>query len=115
VTLALPVVSAICELLVDAAIFDGEVIALDAAGVPLPFQTTMRAGRRLDVDALRHELPLSTMLFDVPHLDGVDRSTVPIANVGLPSNSSRRLAVPRTNDPAQAQAFYDVLARGQRA
>ena len=118
VTPALPeVVSAIRELPVDAAIFDGEVIALDAAGVPLPFQTTMRRfGRRLDVDALRHELPLSTMLFDVLHLDGVDlidradrERRVALERV------APHLAVPRivTNDPAQAQAFYDdVLARG---
>jgi DNA ligase 1 len=118
VTPALPeVVSAIRELPIDAAIFDGEVIALDAAGVPLPFQTTMRRfGRRLDVEALRRELPLSTVLFDVLHLDGLDlidradRDRRAALELVAP-----HLAVPRiiTNDPDQAQAFYDdVLARG---
>jgi DNA ligase-1 len=118
VTQRLPeVVAAIRELPVVAAVFDGEVIALDAAGVPLPFQTTMRRfGRRLDVDALRHEMPLSTMLFDVLHLDGVDlidradRERRAALELVAP-----HLAVPRivTNDPARAQAFYDdALARG---
>jgi DNA ligase-1 len=118
VTPALPeVVSAVHELPIDAAVFDGEVIALDVAGAPLPFQTTMRRfGRRLDVDALQRELPLTTMLFDVLHLDGVDlidradRERRAALELVAP-----HLAVPRvvTNDPAQAQAFYDdVLARG---
>jgi DNA ligase 1 len=116
VTSALPeVVSAIRELPIDAAIFDGEVIALDSAGVPLPFQTTMRRfGRRLDVDVLRRELPLSTVLFDVLHLDGVDlidradRERRAALEFVAP-----HLAVPRviTNDPDQAQALYDDVLR----
>ena len=118
VTPALPeVVSAIRELPIDAAIFDGEVIALDTAGVPLPFQATMRRfGRRLDVDSLRRELPLSTTLFDVLHLDGedlIDRADR-LRRAAL-ELVAPHLAVPRvvTNDLAQAQAFYeDVLARG---
>ena len=118
VTPALPeVVSAIRELQIDAAIFDGEVIALDAAGVPLPFQTTMRRfGRRLDVDALRHELPLSTVLFDVLHLDGVDLiDRADRERRAALERVAPHLAVPRivTNDPGQAQVFYDnVLTRG---
>jgi DNA ligase-1 len=118
VTAALPeVVSAILDLPTDAAIFDGEVIALDGAGVPLPFQTTMRRfGRRLDVDALRHELPLSTVLFDVLHLDGVDLiDRVDRERRAALESVAPNLAVPRivTNDPDQAQAFYDnVLEQG---
>jgi DNA ligase-1 len=118
VTTALPeVVSAIRELPIDAAIFDGEVIALDAAGVPLPFQATMRRfGRRLDVDALRSELPLSTVLFDVLHLDGVDL----IDRADRDRRAALELVAPHlvvsrvvTNDADQAQTFYDeVLARG---
>jgi len=118
VTPALPeVVEAIRELPIDAAIFDGEVIALDAAGAPLPFQATMRRfGRRLDVEALRRELPLFMTLFDVLHLDGedlidrADRDRRAALELVAP-----HLAVPRvvTNDYAQAQAFYeDVLAKG---
>ena len=49
-----------------ALILDGEVIALAPNGRPLSFQDTMRRfGRRLDVDALRAELPLTPFFFDV--------------------------------------------------
>jgi DNA ligase-1 len=52
-------------------ILDGEVIALRADGSPWPFQETMRRfGRRLDIDSLRAELPLSTFFFDCLYLDG---------------------------------------------
>jgi DNA ligase-1 len=52
-------------------ILDGEAIALGPDGTPLPFQTTMRRfGRKLDVDALRRELPLSPIFFDALYLDG---------------------------------------------
>jgi DNA ligase 1 len=54
-------------------ILDGEVIALDAAERPLPFQVTMRRfGRRLDVDALRAQLPVAPFFFDILRLDGDD-------------------------------------------
>ena len=59
-------------------ILDGETLALRSDGSPLPFQTTMRRfGRRLDVAAMREELPLTTFFFDCLYLDGaswVDRS-----------------------------------------
>jgi DNA ligase 1 len=46
-------------------ILDGEAIALRADGTPLPFQLTMRRfGRKLDVEAMRGELPLSVFFFD---------------------------------------------------
>ena len=46
-------------------ILDGETLALHSDGSPLPFQTTMRRfGRRLDVAAMREELPLTTFFFD---------------------------------------------------
>jgi DNA ligase-1 len=46
-------------------ILDGEVIALDASGRPLPFQELMRRFRRVhDVETLAAELPLSLHLFD---------------------------------------------------
>jgi DNA ligase-1 len=47
-------------------ILDGEVIALASGGRPLSFQDTMRRfGRRLDVDTLRTELPLTPFFFDI--------------------------------------------------
>src|SRR5690606_3068629 len=52
-------------------VLDGEVVALDASGKPRPFQVTMRRfGRKLDVDALRAELPLHAFFFDCLRMDG---------------------------------------------
>jgi DNA ligase-1 len=52
-------------------ILDGEAIALAPDGTPLPFQVTMRRfGRKLDVEAMRAELPLAAYFFDCLHLDG---------------------------------------------
>ncbi|HWM85313.1 MAG TPA: ATP-dependent DNA ligase [Kofleriaceae bacterium] len=52
-------------------ILDGEAIALRDGGRPHSFQTTMRRfGRKLNVDAVRAELPLSCWFFDLLLLDG---------------------------------------------
>ncbi|MBI3638096.1 MAG: ATP-dependent DNA ligase [Candidatus Rokubacteria bacterium] len=46
-------------------ILDGEVVALDAAGRPLPFQELMRRFRRVhDVEALAAAMPLALHFFD---------------------------------------------------
>ncbi len=68
VTVAVPeVVEAVAALPARELILDGEVIALRADGTPHPFQVTMRRfGRKLDVDGLRGELPLSPFFFDLP-------------------------------------------------
>jgi DNA ligase 1 len=53
------------------AIVDGEVIALRPDGSPHPFQTTMqRFGRKLEVDRLRRQLPLTQFFFDCLYADG---------------------------------------------
>jgi DNA ligase-1 len=72
VTAAVPdVVDACRGMAVGEAILDGEVIALRPDGSPHPFQTTMqRFGRRLDVDRLRIELPLTPFFFDLLYVDG---------------------------------------------
>jgi len=99
-------------------ILDGEAIALDARGAPQPFQVTMRRfGRKLDVERLRTELPLSAFFFDVLRHDGeslVDRPArerFAALGAALPSG----LVVPRlvTSDAADAEAFYaEALRRG---
>ena len=63
---ALPeVVESVGRLAADEAILDGEAIALRADGRPEPFQDTMRRfGRKLDVDEVRREMPLSARFFD---------------------------------------------------
>ena len=74
VTRAVPeVTEAVRAFPADELILDGEVIALDAAERPLPFQVTMRRfGRRLDVDALRGQLPVAPFFFDILRFDGED-------------------------------------------
>jgi len=119
VTAAVPeVVDAVRALPAETLILDGEVLALRADGTPVPFQETMRRfGRRLDVDTLRRELPLSPFFFDLLQVD--DRET-------LDDPQSDRFAVLTKLLPAsiviphvtgvtgqQAQAFLDAaLARG---
>jgi len=52
-------------------ILDGEVISLQPGGRPNPFQTTMRRfGRKLDVERMRGELPLTPYWFDLLYLNG---------------------------------------------
>jgi DNA ligase-1 len=72
VTPAVPeVVEAVRPLPVREVILDGEVLALQHDGTPLPFQETMRRfGRRLDVARLRAELPLTPFFFDCLYTDG---------------------------------------------
>src|SRR5439155_3865341 len=72
VTARLPeVTEAIRALDADSLILDGEVIALGPDGRPLSFQDTMRRfGRKLDVEQLRAELPLTPFFFDILLHDG---------------------------------------------
>jgi len=52
-------------------VLDGEVVALDAAGRPLPFQDLMRRFRRMhDVEAFVREMPLALHFFDCLVADG---------------------------------------------
>jgi DNA ligase-1 len=72
VTAAVPeVVDALQSLSARELILDGEVIALHEDGRPRSFQETMRRfGRRLEVDTLRRELPLTPFFFDCLYVDG---------------------------------------------
>ena len=74
VTAAVPeVVEAVQQLPARSLILDGEVLALRPDQSPQPFQVTMRRfGRKLDVAALRAELPLQPFFFDCLYRDGVD-------------------------------------------
>jgi DNA ligase-1 len=67
VTRSLPDVVALArrDLGLTPVILDGEVVALDGAGRPLPFQELMRRFRRVhDVETLAGEMPLALHLFD---------------------------------------------------
>jgi DNA ligase-1 len=99
-------------------ILDGEAIALDESGAPLPFQVTMRRfGRTLDVEAQRAALPLRAFFFDALHLDGQDLVDVPARErvAALRGTLPANLAIPRVEEPSlpQAEAFFaDALQRG---
>ena len=102
----------------ESVILDGEAIALRRDGRPHPFQVTMRRfGRKLEVDALRSELPLSVFFFDVLLRDGealVDRAAGErhdILRQALPLAFVTPSLV--TGELEAAQAFYDdALAHG---
>jgi len=72
VTRAVPeVVEAVRALPVKDLILDGEVLSLQPDGRPQPFQVTMRRfGRKLDVQRMRGELPMSPFWFDLLYLNG---------------------------------------------
>lgn len=119
VTAALPeIVDAARGFVADSVVLDGEAIALDPNGRPLPFQITMRRfGRRLNVEQMRRELPMSAFFFDCLYLDGrsiADRPTSERA-AALSKAVPAGLRVPRllTASPAAAQSFYEAaLAAG---
>jgi DNA ligase-1 len=119
VTAAVPeVIEVVRGLAARELILDGEVIALARDGSPLPFQTTMRRfGRRLDVAALRAELPLQPFFFDVLWCDGEDLLDQPLSErlQRLDSVIPVTWRVPRivTADIEDAKRFEaDALARG---
>src|SRR5438552_2975414 len=61
-------------------ILDGEVVALDASGRPLPFQELMRRFRRVHgVEALVREMPLALHFFDCLMADGRSLIDAPYA------------------------------------
>jgi ATP-dependent DNA ligase I len=72
VTAAIPeVVEAVRALPAKDLILDGEVISLLPDGAPQPFQITMRRfGRKLDVERMRQELPMTPFWFDLLYLNG---------------------------------------------
>ncbi len=99
-------------------VLDGEVLAMRDDGRPQPFQVTMRRfGRRLDVDAMRGELPLTPFFFDCLHLDGADvfdesltRRAALLADL-VPEPMRVETVRPETAD--DADRFFDVtLAAG---
>ena len=119
VTNAVPeVVDAVQALPARELILDGEVISLAADGRPLSFQDTMRRfGRRINVEKLRDELPLTPFFFDVLLHDDESMIDHPLSQrlERLDGIASSALRVPRivTAEIDEAQKFQsDALARG---
>jgi DNA ligase-1 len=111
VTAAIPeVIEIVRSLPAREIILDGEAIALRSDGTPWPFQMTMRRfGRKLDVNALRRELPISPVFFDALYLDGHPLLDEPLANriTAIEHMLPRESLVPRivTADRGEAAAF----------
>lgn len=123
VTAAVPeVVEAARALPARRLVLDGEVLAFGVdgprAGRPLPFQTTMRRfGRKLDVAALRAELPLTPVFFDALLVDDDDLLATPLrerrARLAALVPEAWRAPSRLTSDLAAAEAFMEeVLAAG---
>jgi DNA ligase-1 len=118
VTVRVPEIRKALESIPSDLILDGEAIALRPDGRPHPFQVTMRRfGRKLDVEALRAELPLSVFFFDCLYRGGATlmdegaRTRRKALEEVVPAS----LLTPAltTGDPAKAEAFYEeALARG---
>lgn len=115
VTVAVPeIVEAVRALPGKDLILDGEVLSLKPDGRPQPFQVTARRfNRKLDLEKVRQELPLTPFWFDLLYMNG---------NL-LHEPQSRRFAelagiapvIPHTltSDPVAAREFLDQsLARG---
>ncbi len=98
-------------------ILDGEVISLKPDGRPNPFQTTMRRfGRKLDVERMRGELPLTPYWFDLLYLNGGSLLDEPQARrFGNLVELAPDLVVPHAtvSDAAHAEEFFeDALRHG---
>jgi len=98
-------------------ILDGEVISLLPDGRPQPFQITMRRfGRKLDVERMRQELPMTPFWFDLLYLNGAPLLDEPQSRrFAALSGLSRDHLIPHavTNDPAAAGEFLEqALSRG---
>jgi len=98
-------------------ILDGEVISLLPDGRPQPFQITMRRfGRKLEVERMRQELPMTPFWFDLLYLNGtrlLDESQT--RRFSALSELSREHLIPHTvtNDAQAADEFLEqALARG---
>ncbi len=94
-------------------VLDGEAIAFDATGRPLPFQTTMRRfGRKLNVDALRNKLPIGAFFFDCLRFGERTVADTPTEERFrlLAEAVPESLRVPRlvTSSEPAASAFYDA-------
>src|SRR3569833_2449962 len=117
VTVAVPeIVEAIRSFPARTLILDGETLAIKPDGTPQSYQTTMRRfGRKLDIAALQHELPLKTFFFECLHVDGedlIDQSGAQRAAVIqriLPPD----FIMPRivTDQPAAAEQFMMAALR----
>jgi DNA ligase-1 len=108
VTGAVPeIVEAVRALPVRDVILDGEVLSLTADGRPQPFQVIARRfGRKLDLERMRAELPLTPFWFDLLYLDGQSVMDQP---------QSRRFSALEGLAPPDAVAPHTVTGSAEHA
>jgi DNA ligase-1 len=111
VTVAVPeVVEVVRAMPAREIVLDGEAIALRPDARPHPFQITMRRfGRKLDVERLKAELPITAMFFDALFVDGEALVDEPLTRrvALLAEHAAAANLVPRllTPDAGAASAF----------
>ena len=119
VTTAVPeIVEAVRALPARELILDGEVLSLTPQGRPQPFQVTARRfGRKLDIERMRVELPLTPFWFDLLYLDGSSLIDEPQARrfAALGELAPSEALVPHlvTGDRRRAEEFLQqAIAQG---
>ncbi len=106
------IVAAVRELPVRAVVLDGEALALDPAGRPLPFQETASRATRREAGALK------AFFFDLLHVDGADlidepgASRWPALDLAVPEGMRVSRTVVHDHEQA-AHAYRAALAAGQ--
>ena len=99
-------------------VLDGEAIAFDAKGRPHPFQITMRRfGRKLNVEALRGDLPIQAFFFDCLRLGERSIADRPARErfEALARAVPAELRIPRlitASEPAAREFYEAALAAG---
>jgi DNA ligase-1 len=94
-------------------ILDGEAIAVDEAGDPLPFQEVLRRFRRKhDVARMREEVAVELRAFDCLHVDGTDLLDAPLSDRRDRLESALGTAVSplRTTDDPEEIADHEAAA-----
>ena len=112
------ITEAILGLDVQAAVLDGEAVALRPDGRPRPFQVTAgRTASQADIGRQRAEVPLTAFFFDLLHLNGADLIDEPASerHARLAEKLPASLLIPRlvTADQSEAEGFFaGAVARG---
>ena len=100
-------------------ILDGEVVSFTPDGRPQPFQVTMRRfGRKLDLDRLRAELPLTPIWFDILYCDGqplIDHPQSERFAILRGLSPAEHLVPHITTSSVQAAAAFLARVAGKRA
>ncbi len=104
------IVEAVRRLPADRLIVEGEAVALDENGRPVPFQVFMRRfGKRRHIEEARQRMPLVPFFFDLLYLDG-DLTTEPLERrrhlLFQLAPEEHRIPALQTSRMEEAEVFY---------